>query len=96
MWTPRKFTMQWLVANSSLAHGLTESPLKKPELSFAEMRRGLASRSGYPVLRWEGDDGPRKQLFALHFTWYRDAQRESSALQPLGAPQELEACTLAE
>ena len=89
MWTARKFTMQWLVANSTLAHGQTESPLKKPELTFAEMRQGLASRPGYPVLRWQGEDGPRQQLYALHFTWYRDSQRETSALQPLGAPQVL-------
>ena len=84
------------MANSSLGHGQTESPLKKPELTFAEMRMGLASRFGYPVLRWKGDDGPRQQLYALHFTWYRDVQRESTALQPLGVPQALDSGSLQE
>ena len=79
--------MFWLVANSSLAHGQRESPLKKPELTFAEMRQGMASRPHYPVLRWNGEDGPRKQIYALHLTWYRDEQNESGALQPFGAPQ---------
>ena len=86
----RPWVLQWLVANSSLAHGLDSSPLKMPQLEFSKLRRSFASRHNFAVLRWRGGDGPFEQMYGLHFSWYKTpGEGLSSSLSALGVAQPL-------
>ena len=85
----RQWVLHWLVANSSLAHGMPTSPLSLPQLEFSKLSRCFSSRHHFPILRFPGGDGPFEQMYGLHFSWYKDKDAMSSSLAPMGVAQPL-------
>ena len=85
----RQWVLHWLVANSSLAHGVPTSPLSLPQLEFSKLRRCISSRHHFPILRFPGGDGPFEQMYGLHFSWCKYTDAMSSSLAPLGVAQPL-------